>query len=194
MNEIVTYFRQRLNQHPELTASAPQTLQAFAPSEAELSAYETWRAAPASQQLYVWLADNFMAYQAKSDRVHEGIDFFMRKKARGFRIHPALTRFSDSHIQCLFEGLKDKLLGQSYTVLRAETQLIRRGVWDETIKRYFLAPHTEGVGHFPFIKIELLFKNNNLCFRHFEAGIPNTEQPHHTDDFAALVQALFQPY
>jgi hypothetical protein len=137
-----------------------------------------------------WLREQFMTYQCSPNNTHDGIDIFSYSSSKGFRLHPALTRFSDNSFRHLFNHLKDKLVNQNYKLTLSDTRIFGRGYWDETIHRHQLKPLTEGGIEFGQVSIELVLKDDKLVNLRLDAFIPNTDLPRPSDDFAELVQAL----
>jgi hypothetical protein len=194
MADIFTHFRAKLKDNPTLSnISKPNTQKTIRRTEQEICDYDKWKVSTRQVSLLTWLREQLMTYQSAPNKTHDGIDFLKSSSSKGFRLHPALTRFPDAAVVHLFDYLKEQLVAFDYTLTTSDSRLFKRDYWDETIQRHVLTPrnaqNTEGVT-FSEITIELLFKDNHLCLLRMNAHIPNTDMPRQTHDFAELMQAL----
>ena len=198
MANIFTHFQATILSKPELAAaSKPHTRKPLVRTEKETKDYENWKDTPKMTKMLCYLSVESQKRQNCPNKTHDGIDFYNNSSARGFRLHPALTSFSDAHVKNLFIFLKERLVALDYQAVSSDTSVFKRGdYWVETIHRHVLkAPNsdgffTESVCGFEEITIEMLLKDNRLCSLHLEAKIPNTDLPRPTDDFANLIQLL----
>ena len=184
---------------PELAeTSKPQVRRPLERTEKETHEYDKWKNTPTLAKMLFYLSEECQKHATNPKKTHDGIDFFSTSSARGFRMHPALTRFSDAHIKHLFDFLKERLVALNYQAVTSDTSIFKRGdYWVETLHRHVLKTSnmTDGysdnlVGDFGQITIEMLLKDDRLCTLRFEATVPNTDLPRATDDFANLIQLL----
>jgi hypothetical protein len=199
MANIFTHFQASLINNPELAeTSKPQTRKSLERTEKETRDYEKWKNTPTVAKMLFYLSEECQKHQTNPRKTHDGIDFYNAPSARGFRMHPALTRFSDSNVKLFFDFLKERLIALDYRAVSSDTLVFKRGdYWVETIHKHVLkAPNTNGgyaenlVGDFDQITIELLLKDDKLCSLRLEATIPDSDLPRPTDDFAKLIQLL----
>ena len=194
MADIFTHFRAKLKDNPALSdLSKPQTQKPIRRNAQEKSDFDKWKASTKQISMLTWLREQLMTYQSAPAKTHDGIDFTSTQWSKGFKMHPALTRFPDAAVFHLFDYLKEQLTAFDYVATTADVRLFKRDYWDETIQRYVLTPrnaqNTEG-SVFSEITIELLLKDNHLCQLRMNVCIPNTDMPRQTDDFAELMQAV----
>ena len=194
MADIFTHFRAKLKDNPALTdLSKPQTQKSIRRNALEKSDFEKWKASTKQILMLTWLREQLMTYQSAPTKTHDGIDFTTSTWSKGFKMHPALTRFQDAAVIHLFDYMKEQLMTFGYVPTTSDVRLFKRGYWDETIQRHVLTPqnaeNTEG-SVFSEITIELILKDNHLCLLRMNAHIPNTDMPRPTDDFAELMQAV----
>jgi hypothetical protein len=194
MADIFTHFRARLKDNPTLSESSkPQTHKSIRRSDQETRDFDKWKASTRHISMLTWLREQLMTYQSTPTKTHDGIDFISSASSKGFRLHPALTRFPDTAVVHLFDYLKEQLMAFDYTLSVSDSRLFKRDYWDETIQRHVLKPKnaqsTEG-SLFSEITIELILKDNHLCQLRMSAYIPNTDMPRQTSDFADLMQAI----
>jgi hypothetical protein len=194
MADIFTHFRAKLKDNPTLAnISKPQSHKSIRRTEEETRDFDKWKASPRQISMLTWLREQLMTYQSAPTKTHDGIDFMASASSKGFRLHPALTRFPDAAVIHLFDYMKEQLMAADFTLTTSDSRLFKRDYWDETIQRYVLKPrnvaNTEGV-IFSEITIELILKDNHLCQLRMNAHIPNTDMPRQTSDFADLMQAL----
>lgn len=194
MADIFTHFRAKLKDNPTLAdLNKPQSLKSIRRSAEENRDFDTWKASTRQMSMLTWLREQLMTYQSAPTKTHDGIDFTASASSKGFRLHPALTRFSDAAVIHLFDYLKEQLMMRDYTLTVSDARLFKRDYWDETIQRHVLTPrnaqNTEGVV-FSEITIELILKDKHLCQLRMTAHIPNTDMPRQTHDFADLMQAV----
>lgn len=194
MADIFTHFRAKLKDNPTLSDfSKPQTQKSIRRSEQETRDFDKWKASTRHISMLTWLREQLMTYQSAPTKTHDGIDFTKSASSKGFRLHPALTRFPDTAVVHLFDYMKEQLMTFDYTPTVSDTRVFKRDYWDETIQRHVFKPrhadNTEGV-IFSEITIELILKDNHLCQLRMNAYIPNTDMPRQTDDFAELMQAV----
>lgn len=199
MANIFTHFQATVLSNPELSETCkPLTRKPLVKTEKESQEYDKWKNTPKLSQMLSYLNDECQKHQSSADKTHDGIDFYANSSARGFRLHPALTRFSDSHVKYLFDFLKERLTALDYQAVSSDTSVFKRGdYWTETIHKHILkSPNSREnycenlAGGFGQITIELLLKDNRLCALRFEATVPDTDLPRPTDDFANLIQLL----
>jgi hypothetical protein len=194
MADIFTHFRAKLKDNPTLSnISKPQTQKSIRRNEQEIRDFDKWKASTRQTSMLTWLREQLMTYQSAPTKTHDGIDFTATTSSKGFRLHPALTRFPDAAVVHLFDYLKEQLMAFDYKVTTSDSRLFKRDYWDETIQRYILKPlnaqNTEG-SLFSEITIELILKDNHLCQLRMSAYIPNTDMPRQTSDFADLMQLI----
>ncbi len=198
MANIFTQFQASILSKPELATTKPLTRKPLVKTEKETKEYDKWKNTPKLSQMLYYLTEECQKHQSSPRKTHDGIDFYSGLSARGFRLHPALTRFSDDHVKFLFAFLKERLIALDYQPVVSDTSVLKRGdYWVETIHRHVLkSPNAKGcygenvVGDFGQITIELLLKDDRLCSLRFEAVIPDSDLPRATDDFANLIQLL----
>ena len=196
MANIFTHFQASLLAKPELAeTSKPLSRKPLERTEKEICDYDKWKNTPKLAQMLYYLSEECQKSQSFPIKTHDGIDFYKTSSARGFRLHPALTRFSDAHVKHLFDFLKERLIALDYQAVSSDMTTFKRGdYWVETIQRHVLkTPNSKTdnlVGDFGKITIELLLKDNRLCTLRLEATIPDTDLPRPTDDFANLMQLL----
>ena len=123
-------------------------------------------------------------------KTHEGIDFYGYGDSKGFRLHPALTRFSDITCRHFFVFIKERFLEQGYKIQTADKRLFKRGYFDETICRFILKPISEEISDLQQIKIELISKNNHLALLHLDTLASAGEMPHSTNLFSDLLERV----
>jgi hypothetical protein len=198
MANIFTHFQASILSKPELAETKPLTRKPLVKTEKENKEYDKWKNTSKLAQMLCYLSEECQKHQSSPRKTHDGIDFYAGLSARGFRLHPALTRFSDDHVKFLFAFLKERLVALDYQAVSSDTSVFKRGdYWVETIHRHILkSPNARGcygenlAGDFGQITIELLLKDDRLCSLRFEATIPDTDLPRPTDDFANLIQLL----
>lgn len=190
MADIFTHFRNKFDRNPELIASKPSLAQTLEMSNEEITDYDKWKTSNTQTSMTNWVREQFMAHQSAPGNTHDGIDFFGTATTKGFRMHPALTRFSDKSVNHFFNYLKDLLVVANYRVSLSDTRLFGRGYWDETIHRHIMKPQTDNGIEFAHITIELVLKNDKLVNLRMIASVPNNDMPRPTDDFTELMQAL----
>jgi hypothetical protein len=194
MADIFTHFRAKLKDNPTLSnISKPQSQKSIRRNEQETRDFDKWKASTRQTSMLTWLREQLMTYQSTPTKTHDGIDFTATALSKGFRLHPALTRFPDAACVHLFDYLKEQLIAFDYKLTTSDSRLFKRDYWDETIQRYVLKPlnaqNTEG-SLFSEITIELILKDNHLCQLRMSAFIPNTDMPRQTSDFADLMQLI----
>ena len=190
MADIFLHFRNKFNRNPELIATEPLVQQSLERTNDEITDYEQWKDSTAQVTMINWLREQFMTHQGSPNNTHDGIDFFVTGSSKGFRIHPALTRFSDNSVKHLFNYLKERILKENYRISLSDTRIFGRGYWNETIHRHIVKPLTEQGEEFAQISIELVLKDDKLVNLRMDARIPNTDLPRPSDDFAEMMQAL----
>lgn len=190
MADIFLHFKNKFNRNPELVAVEPMIQQSLAMTEAEVGNYEQWKNSPNHISLINWLREQFMMSQNDSSHIHDGIDLFSTSATKGFRLHPALTRYSDNSVRHLFNYLKEQIQKENYRITLADTRIFGRGYWNETIHRYILKPESDMGYAFAQITLELLLKDDKLVNLKMDACVPNTDLPRPSDDFAEMMQAL----
>lgn len=199
MANIFTHFQATLIDKPELAnTTKPFIRKSFERTEKETRDYEKWKNTPTVAKMLFYLSEECQKHQTNPKKTHDGIDFYTTASARGFRLHPALTRFSDANVKFLFEFLKDRLVALDYCATVSETSVFKRGdYWVETIHRHVLKPthapncYAENpLSGFDQIMVELLLKDDKLCSLRLEASIIDSDMPRSTDDFANLIQLL----
>ncbi len=199
MANIFTHFQATILSKPELAETTkPLTRKALERTEKETKDYDNWKDTPKLSQMLYYLSEECQKHQSSPRKTHDGVDFFSTSTTREFRMHPALTKFSDAHVKFLFDFLKERLVALNYKPVSSDTAVFKRGdYWIETIHRHVLiSPNAKGcygdnlVGDFGRLTIELLLKDDRLCALRFEATVPDTDLPRATDDFAQLIQLL----
>jgi hypothetical protein len=194
MADIFTHFRAKLKDNPTLSnISKPKSQKPIRRSIEETRDFDKWKASTRQVSMLTWLREQLMTYQSAPTKTHDGLDFMASSLSKGFRLHPALTRFPDTAVVHLFDYLKEQLIAIDYMLTTSDSRLFKRDYWDETIQRHVLKPknaqNTEG-SLFSEITIELILKDNHLCQLRMNAYIPNTDMPRQTSDFADLMQAI----
>jgi hypothetical protein len=194
MADIFTHFRAKLKDNPTLSnIGKPKSHRPIRRTAEETRDFDKWKASTRQISMLTWLREQLMTYQSAPTKTHDGIDFIASPASKGFRLHPALTRFPDTAVVHLFDYLKEQLMAIDYTLTTSDSRLFKRDYWDETIERYILKPqnaqNTEG-SLFSEITIELILKDNHLCQLRMNAYVPNTDMPRQTGDFADLMQAI----
>jgi hypothetical protein len=190
MADIFLHFRNKFNRNPELIATEPTVQQSLELTEQEITDYEQWKNCNAHIAMINWLRDQLMAYSSTYGDTHDGIDFFVSSTSKGFRLHPALTRFSDTSIRHLFNYIKEQLERLDYRITLSDTRVFGRGYWNEMIHRHIAKPCTEGGIEFAQVTVEMMLKDDKLVSLKIDASIPNTDMPRTTDDFSDLMQAI----
>jgi hypothetical protein len=194
MADIFTHFRAKLKDNPALSnISKPKSQKPIRRTAEETRDFDKWKASTRQVSMLTWLREQLMTYQSTPTKTHDGIDFMTSSSSKGFRLHPALTRFPDAAVVHLFDYLKEQLIAIDYTLATSDSRLFKRDYWDETIQRHVLksqnALNTEG-SPFSEITVELILKDNHLCQLRMNAFVPNTDMPRQTGDFADLMQAI----
>ncbi len=190
MADIFLHFRNKFDRNPELIATEPMVQQSLELSDEEVTDYEQWKDSNIQRTMINWLRDQFMVHQNSGGNTHDGIDFFATNQSKGFRMHPALTRFSDVSVRHLFNYLKERLIQENYRSTLSDTRIFGRGYWNETIHRHTVKSRSENEGEFAAVQVELTLKDNKLVSLKMVANIPNTDLPRSSDDFAEMMQAL----
>ena len=190
MADIFLHFRNKFQRNPELIATEPLVQQSLERTTDEVTDYEQWKNSTTQVAITTWLRDQFMAYQCSPYNTHDGIDFLASSTSKGFRIHPALTRFADNSVRHFFDYLKEIIVKDNYRVSLSDTRIFGRGYWNETIHRHVLKPLTEHGDEFSQITIELVLKDDKLVNLRMDTRIPNTDLPRPSDDFSEWMQAL----
>ncbi|MBL7814896.1 MAG: hypothetical protein JNL70_07795 [Saprospiraceae bacterium] len=193
MANIFTHFQASLLSKPELAeTSKPLMRKTFEKTERETKDYDKWKSSSKVASMLLYLSNECQRHLSFSGKTHDGIDFYSLPKSRGFRLHPALTKFPDAHVKHLFDFLKERLLTLDYHAVISETTVFNRAdYWIETIHRHVVKATNETViGGFDEITIELLLKDDRLCTLRLEATVLDSEMPRPTDDFAQLIQLL----
>ena len=199
MANIFTHFQATILSQPELAeTSKPLMRKSLERTNKEVSDYDKWKKTSKLPTMLLYLQEECQKDLSSPLKTHDGIDFYGNANARGFRMHPALTRFSDAHVKYLFDFLKERLISLDYQAVKSDTSTFKRGdYWVETIHKHVLrAPNANGcyadnlVGGFGQITIEMLLKDDRLCALRFEATVPDSDLPRPTDDFAQLIQLL----
>ncbi len=199
MANIFTHFQATILSQPELAeTSKPLMRKSLERTNKEISEYDKWKNTSKLPLMLLYLQEECQKHLSCPLKTHDGIDFYGTATARGFRMHPALTRFSDAHVKFLFDFLKERLISLDYQAVKSDTSIFKRGdYWVETVHRHVLqAPNSKGcyadnlVGGFGQITIEMLLKDDRLCALRLEATVPDSDLPRPTDDFAQLIQLL----
>jgi hypothetical protein len=189
MADISTQIKATISSKPELIADTPTVVKAFARTEKEQTDYRKWHTSTSAFKIQNWLREELNTSQTSLLRTHDGIDFFRNGGANGFRLHPALSPFSDAVVEHLFDYLKDQLVKTDYKV-QSDTRIFERGYWQEKVHRHTFTPQVTEGGVFSQIVMELLYKDNHLCQLRMNAYISNTDLPHSTEEFARLFEAI----
>jgi hypothetical protein len=190
MADIFTHFRNKFERNPELITSKPKLAQALEMSNEEITDYDKWKQSNTQKTMINWVREQFMAHQSAPGETHDGIDFFGTSTTKGFRMHPALTRFSDKSVNHFFNYLKDCVQDANYRTSLSDTRLFGRGYWDETVHRHILKPLSDGGSEFAQISIELKLKDNKLVSLSMVSSVPNNDMPRPSDDFTELMQTI----
>ena len=132
MTDIFLHFKNKFNRNPELIATEPLLEQSLERTNNEMTDYEQWKNSTTQSAMIHWVREQFMAYQSSPNNTDDGIDFFATHSSKGFRLHPALTRFSDTSVRHLFTYLKDRLSTENYRISLSDTRVFGRGYWNET--------------------------------------------------------------
>ncbi len=189
MADIFTHFRNRFNRNPELISTKPTVQKPLETSLSENAGYETWKKSNLRIALTHWLREEFLAYQCSPNNTEDGVDFFMTPNTKGFRMHPALSPFSDNAVHHFFTYLKDRFLATDCQATLSDTRIYGRGVFDETIHRYILKPKQEFAA-FSQAQLELVLKDNKLVALRLEMSIAHSEMPQTSNNFADLLDNL----
>ena len=99
MADIFLHFKNKFARNPELIANEPLVHQSLERTNEEITDYEQWKASNVRLAMVHWLRDQFMTQQCAPEHTHDGIDFIATATTKGFRLHPALTRFSDNNVR-----------------------------------------------------------------------------------------------
>ena len=190
MADIFLHFKNKFNRNPELVATEPMLQQSLELTNEEILDYEQWKNSTTHIAMMNWLREQFMMHQCSPHNIHDGIDFFSTGSSKGFRLHPALTRFSDNSVRHLFNYLKERILQENYRISLSDTRIFGRGYWDEKIHRHIVKPETDCGTEFAQVSLELLLKDDKLVNLKMDACVPNTDLPRPSDDFAEMMQAL----
>ena len=189
MADIFLHFKNKFARNPELIANEPLVHQSLERTNEEITDYEQWKDSNVQLAMVNWLKDQFMTQQCAPEHTHDGIDFVATATTKGFRLHPALTRFSDNNVRHLFNYLKEQLTRSGYSSL-SDTRVFGRGYWNETIHRHTLKPQAEDGIEFAQVTLELILKDDKMVNLSMKAVIPNTDLPRPSEDFADLMQFL----
>lgn len=188
----ISYFKSRLQRNPELSRSIePDEVQRLERNQEEIISYNAWRDSRKRYEMQQWLREQFDILLRKPQSKSEAIDFIKKPIAKGFRIHPALSHFSDTHVLFFFDFLAQRLQEMGYISTIADKRRFNRPYWEETIQRHILKGNNRNYS-FEEIKIHTLFKDKGLCYLQLEATIPNNDNPRSSHDFSDLVHALTQ--
>ena len=191
MVDIILHFQKKFAQQPELHEdSKPFTQSPFTLSFNDEADYTLWCLTPQPNKLANWLREQIMIAENASQKTHEGIDFYQSGALKGFRMHPALTKFSDTHCRNFFVFLKQRFLENGYKIQMADKRLFKRGCFDETICRFVLKPVNTNASDFQQIKIEMLYKNNHLALLQLDTTAAAGEMPHATNHFQELLERV----
>ena len=202
MVDIFTHFKSRFKEQPDLGSTIePLVREHVELNQSEEADYERWKNSSAQKDILVWLSRQFMVYKRTPNAAHEGIDFLFSPASKGFRLHPALTNFSDKTVTHLFHYLKERALEMGYGSPVSDTRIYQRPYWDETILRHSLRANNlhessfgdeneSGLFTFAQLTIELMLKDNHLVSLKLEATVPNSEMPRSANDFEELMQAM----
>ena len=190
MADIFLHFKNKFATNPELIANEPLVHQSLERTNEEITDYEQWKASNVQLAMMHWLRDQFMTQQCAPEHTHEGIDFIATGMTKGFRLHPALTRFSDNNVRHIFNYLKERMIQSGYHISLSDTRVFGRGYWNETIHRHTLKPQAEFGEEFAQVSLELILKDDKMVSLSMKACVPNTDLPRPSEDFADLMQLL----
>jgi hypothetical protein len=201
MEDIFTHFRNRFAEMPALAGTTPLVSESVLQSDSAFASYQMWKKSGAKQDLLRWLAIQLMLVSNSPKSAHESIDYLVSSTSKGFRLHPALTRFQDSRIEHLFHFLNERLQELSYFCYQSDTRTFDQPYWQEKILRFALRPVSTKSGNsastsdndtqqFASITIELIYKDNHLVNLRLDSVVPNTDLPRSTTDFEDLMQLV----
>lgn len=191
MVDIILHFQKKFAQQPELCEdSKPFSQSPFTLSFNDEADYHLWCLTPQPNKMANWLREQITIAENVPQKTHEGIDFYQSGTSKGFRLHPALTKFSDSYCRHFFFFLKQLFLENGYKIQVADKRLFKRSCFDETVCRFILKPVGDNAGSFQQIKIEMLSKNNHLALLHVDTTASAGEMPHATNRFAELLERV----
>jgi hypothetical protein len=207
MANIITYFNQKFEKNPNLPAvsesfealiidnNCEQTHEEkVKASEKDRAAYELWKRSATKQAVTEWLYEQFQKHSRTPKQTHEGIDFKRTGISKGFRMHPALTTFSDKTTLHFWTYMAECLMNAGYRTAISDTRLYNRdNYWMETVHRHVLRPANEAdwqETHFAEIRMEALLKDGHLCYIELHATIPVSEVPRSSCDFADMMETF----
>ncbi len=186
----ISYFKGRLQRNPELTRIVePDEVQCLERNQDEIKSYNAWHNSRKRCEMQQWLREQFDLLLRKPQQKGQAIDFIKKPNTKGFRIHPALSHFSDTHVLFLFDFLAQRLQEMGYVSNIADKRKFSRPYWEETIQRHVLKG-TANHNTFQEIKIHTLFKDKGFCYLQLEAVVPNNDLPRSSHDFSDLIHAL----
>ncbi len=202
MADIFLHFKNRFKENPALCAEVePLLRERVDRTDAETADYEQWKRSAQRAEMLVWLARQFTSFKRNPESTHDGIDFLFSASSKGFRLHPALTKFSDRSVVHLFHYLKERALTLGYGESISDTRIYRRPYWEETLQRHVVAANNlhescfgdeseNGLFTFASLTIEMLHKNDKLVNLRMEATIPASDMPRSANDFDELMQSM----
>ncbi|MEO0042536.1 MAG: hypothetical protein RL329_1984, partial [Bacteroidota bacterium] len=147
MANIITYFNQKFEKNPNLPAVS-ESFEAFTIDKKidieqtheekvkESEKYELWKRGATKQAVTTWLYEQFQKHARTPKQTHEGIDFKRTGISKGFRIHPALTTFSDKTALHFWTYMAECLMRSGYRTAQSDSRLYNRdNYWMETVHR-----------------------------------------------------------
>ncbi len=191
MVDIILHFQKKFAQQPELREECKPAVQSsFTLTHIEEADYTLWSLTNQSDKMAEWLREQVLIANSSPFKTHAGIDFYQYGASKGFRLHPALTKFSDSHCKHFFIFMKERFLQAGYKVQTADKRLFKRGYFDETICRFVLKPGSPENTNLPLITLEMVSKNNHLALLHLITTAAGGEIPHATNNFSDLLERV----
>lgn len=190
----ISYFKSKLERNPELTrVIEPDEEQCLERSHEEIASYNAWHKSRKRYEMQQWLREQFDIFSFKPHIETEAIDFKKNSTFKGFRIHSALSPFSDNQMLFFFDFLAERLQEMDYMKIQADKRKYTRPYWVETVHRQILRSNVskrfKNIS-FEEIKIHILFKNKGLCYLQLDAIISESELPHSSHDFGDLIYSL----
>ena len=197
MSKVITYFQNKFQKNPELRTGVlgnQATQSASNLTKEEIADYRQWRNSPHCYRTGAWLRDQYDVHQRQPFCTDEGIDFISTSTSKSFRIHPALTKFSDKNMMHFYHMIAEKMEQLGYVRGINEKRKFNSPYWVETLQRQHFHSVYESdnaiLRGFSEVQVRVMFKNKGFCYLELEAIA--SEFPHAATDFSTLLDALVE--
>jgi hypothetical protein len=168
------------------------TKSAVVRTKEEIADYRQWRSSSHCFRTGMWLRDQYDVHQRQPFCTDEGVDFINTSNSKSFRIHPALTKFSDKSMLHFAQLIAEKMEQFGYVMTLNDKCKFNGPYWIETLQRQHFqsvsASEDPILRGFQEIQIRLMFKGSGFCFLEMEAI--TSDMPHASVDFSALLDLL----